>query len=47
MMQSEHDPVYDEMDEKANNNDKEWKKKCDEVIEKENKIKGLSKLWPY
>jgi len=47
MMQSEHDPVYDEKMEASDKIDAEWKKKCDEVIEEENKVKGLKKLWPY
>jgi hypothetical protein len=35
------------MTEESNKKDAEWKKKCDEVIETENKVKGISKLWPF
>ena len=47
MMQSEHDPVYDQMIESSDKKDEVWKKNCDEIIEEENKIKGFKKLWPY
>ena len=47
MMQSEHDPVYEIKLKDSNKKDEVWKKKCDEVIETENKVGPMKKLWPY